>query len=235
MKIFFVFLFVILCVSLVGAAGFSPSSLTYEIEQGKIKCMGISLDSESERITVTDRWAENLTVEWRASLFDKDASYHGLEVSYDKELLKDERGLEVCLSGQRIGEYHGIIVMEEELIGNTIIQMGVWMKVKITSEPVQPSGGGGGGGGGIVYSSKVAGTNESKKTEVSEEKAEEISAEEEIEQEEETEEESVPAITGAAVAEDSLVKNPLIWALIILIIAVVIAIAVFVSKRKGNL
>ncbi len=235
--IFLLFLF-LFSLSLVNATGVSPSKLVYEIEPGEEMCQKISITSDSEKITVTDKWAENKDVEWRGSLFDKSASYHSLEISYDKELLEDEREIEVCISGEKLGEYHGIIIIEEELVGNTIIQMGVWLKVNIMNKPVQPAAeaaeGRERGGGGITYSNKIIPINEDKEEPAKpEEKTQEIpKVKEEII---EGTEEKFPGITGASVAQEQSIQTPTIWALIILITMIVIAIGIFIIKRKRHI
>ncbi len=156
------------------AVGFSPSSLVFNLNPNQEECKTITLDSDSEKITVFDKWAENATVEWKASAFNTRASEHGVSINYSKELSKMEREVEVCLSGSKVGEYHGIIIFQQQQEGNSIIQIGVWLKVTInekeetpSSQPPtssnngnsQSSGGGGsgsenGGGGGAIISSK---------------------------------------------------------------------------------
>ena len=169
---FLFFLFIILLSQFVVAVGFSPSSLVFNLNQNVEECKKIILDSESEKITVYDKWAENATAEWKASAFNKSASEHGISINYDNELSREEREVEVCLSGRKIGEYHGIIIFQQQQEGNSIIQIGVWLKVVISEKteevPSQPpassdkgnsqsSGGGTSGsgtGGGTIISSK---------------------------------------------------------------------------------
>ena len=108
MKLGFLFLFVVVLASaivsmnLVTAVGFSPSSLTFELEQNREECKMITIDSESEKINVSDSWAENQDMEWKVSSFNTEVSQHGITISYDKELSIDEREVEVCLSGKNV-------------------------------------------------------------------------------------------------------------------------------------
>lgn len=138
----------------VSAVGFSPSSLIFELEQGRQECKMITITSDSETISVSDKWAENKDAEWKVSLFETDASAHGISISYDNELSINERQVEVCLSGQNIGEYHGVLLLTEEQQGNSIVQMGIWLKVIITepqqTAPASAGAGSSGGGGGYV-------------------------------------------------------------------------------------
>lgn len=145
--IFFIFVFVIM-INVVGAVGFSPSSLTFNLQRGEQSCQVITLSSDSETITVSDKWAENKDVEWKVSLFNNSASDFGISINYLKEISINEREVEVCLLGSQVGEYHGVMILKEEQEGNSIIQMGIWLKVIISELPASGEGSGGGGSGG---------------------------------------------------------------------------------------
>ena len=147
----------------VTATGFSPSSLTFNLNPNQEDCKTITIDSESETITISDNWAENKDIEWKVSLFNKSAEYHGISINYDNELSLDERQAEVCLSGNQIGEYHGVLLLREEQQGNSIIQMGVWLKVIIaeTQQNNNVGGGGGSSGSGSTSTSTINTTTDS--------------------------------------------------------------------------
>jgi hypothetical protein len=155
---FFIFIILILVsMSFVHAVGFSPASLTYSLDVGEEQCQTVRLTSDSETITVEDKWKENTEIEWDIKLFTASVEDLGLLINYDSELTVDEREVEVCLSGSRIGEYQGVLLLTEEAVGNSIIQMGVWLRVNIGQQQksnLPPSSGGGssggGGGGGSV-------------------------------------------------------------------------------------
>jgi len=131
MKILFFLLFLIILIPSVLGVGFSPSSLTFNLKPNEEDCGKITLNSDSEKITVLDKWAENENTEWKVSLFNTSASDHGLSVNYPEELLIDEREVNVCLSGSNLGEYHGVIIFKQEQEGNSIVQLAVWLKVII--------------------------------------------------------------------------------------------------------
>lgn len=143
----FIFLFFLILIfanlfempNFVGATGFSPSSLIFNLKPGEKQCKMISITSESETITADDKWAENKNVEWKVSEFNTDASSLGISINYPKELSLDEREVNVCLSGNKLGEYHGVLLLKEEQQGNSIIQMGVWLKVNIGKTSQQTS------------------------------------------------------------------------------------------------
>ena len=136
MKSYFLFFFILILfsTSLIQAVGFSPTSLTFELEQNQEECKMITITSDSETITILDSWAENKDIEWKVGLFDTDASLHGISLDYPSEILLDERNVEVCLSGSNLGEYHGVLILKEEQQGNSIIQFGVWLKVLINEQ-----------------------------------------------------------------------------------------------------
>ena len=131
--IFFIFLLIISS-NLVIAGGFSPSSLIFNLSPGEEECQKVSISSDSNNISVSDSWAENKDIKWGISSFDKEASYHELDLEYEKQLSISKREVEVCLSGQKIGEYHGVLLLKEEQKGNSIIQFGVWLKAVISEE-----------------------------------------------------------------------------------------------------
>lgn len=204
----------IILVTGVLAIGFSPGNLVFNLEPNQEGCQIITLSSDSETIAVSDKWAENKDVEWKVSLFDKDASYHSISIDYDNELLIDEREIEVCLSGSKIGEYHGVLLLKEEQQGNSVIQMGIWLKVIISEEPPQPasntgssgagsSGSGGGGGGGGVSSN--TNNNQNQKTTTAQETEEQ---------------QGNVGITGAAINENSNTRNNKIIGVTLVVIGV---------------
>ncbi|MCX6750830.1 MAG: hypothetical protein NTZ83_05210 [Candidatus Pacearchaeota archaeon] len=151
------------------ATGFSPTSFTFNLVPNEEECGTIIVDSTSPTISVSDMWAENKDIEWKVSLFDTSASSHGISIDYDKELSINEREVEVCVSGSKLGEYHGVILLKEEQEGNSVIQMGIWIKL-IIAEKTQKTqtqentnqnagGGGGGDGGGSTTNSTTNSTN----------------------------------------------------------------------------
>ncbi|MDD5193630.1 MAG: hypothetical protein PHF67_03520 [Candidatus Nanoarchaeia archaeon] len=99
----------------------------------------ITIDSDSEKITLTDRWAENKDVKWDVNLFqnESDSSIH---LTYPKTLGKTEREANVCMKIDKKGEYHGVLLLKEEQKGNSVIQVGIWIKA-IVSDKVEKKAG----------------------------------------------------------------------------------------------
>ncbi len=241
MKLGFLFLIFIFAITILGsmafvkAVGFSPSSLTFDIEKNQEECKMITIDSESEKITVSDSWAENESVEWKVSSFNTSSSEHEITINYDNELSIDEREVEVCLSGKKLGEYHGVLVFQEEQQGNSVIQFGVWLKVLINEKPAAASssgGGGSGGGGGIIASKNTTNTtNNSIKFENTANAQSETEAGAESAGTEEETEDSFSRITGRAIWGNINARN-LIAPAAVIILAIV---ALIIYKRKNNL
>lgn len=197
----------------------------------------ITLSSESEMIVVSDKWAENESVEWKVSLFDKDADLHDISIDYLNELSIDEREVEICLSGSEVGEYHGVILLREQQKGNSIVQMGVWLKVTIVESeeevveesienPVSNGGSSGGGGGSSTTNLNLVvedGIQEEGSINL-------INSENDVkETEEELEVESNAGITGAVVGGGN--SN---WGIIGIVMAIVLIAVVIVYNKRSK-
>jgi len=241
MKLYFLFLiFVIGSMNIVMAVGFSPSSLTFKLEPNQEGCKMITIDSESEIMTVSNSWAENKNVEWKVSLFGTEADSHGISIDYPSELSLDERNVEVCLSGSDIGEYHGVLLIKEEQQGNSIIQMGVWLKVVISekqenqqeasSSSSSSSSSGGGGGSPVIKNSTNNTTKEiaGLSTGINEENQENYTSDEE------TKESYISRITGGVIGTNKTAGDFIIRGLI-LIVLVAAALMVYrnYNRRKN--
>jgi len=123
----------VLSLTIISATSFSPSSLTFNLEKNEEKCETVYIESSSE-ITISDKWAENKDIEWDFSLFETSASEHGIIMDYE---FLDENNIEICLSGINSGEYHGVLLLREEQEGNSIIQIGIWLKLIINEQENQ--------------------------------------------------------------------------------------------------
>ena len=134
----FIFLFLIINLNSVIAISFSPGDLIYEINAGEKECKIIIINSASPTITISNRWAENKSQQRIAGLYNKTSNYHGLSLDYPKEIKSKDKQFEVCISGKYSGEFYGIIIIQEEQVGNTIMQGGVWLKVIIKGDNYKP-------------------------------------------------------------------------------------------------
>lgn len=135
MKYCFTFLFFVifmLSLNLISSFSFSPTDLSFNLKPNEEECQKITIESESEIVALSDKWAESKDQSWSVGGFKTEASLYDIFIYYPLELSKTEREFEVCLSGETLGEYHGVLVLKEEQVGNSIIQMGVWLKVIIS-------------------------------------------------------------------------------------------------------
>lgn len=127
-----------LTIGKITAVSFSPGSLIYNINPGEKQCQMITLTSDSEKITLTNKWAENKNIEWKTSLFDKDSSYHRITIEYPQTLSKEQRQVDVCVTPKYSGEYHGILLLTEKQKGNSIIEIGIWLKLNVSGNIQEP-------------------------------------------------------------------------------------------------
>ncbi len=139
MKYFFIFLFSIFFITGVLATGFSPSSLTFNLAKGEEQCQSIHLDSDSSKISVIDVWAESSDSEWKISEFKTSSSEHNIIINYPKELSAIQRDVSICVTGKKVGEYHGAIIFKQQQEGNSVIQLAVWLKVIVDGESASKS------------------------------------------------------------------------------------------------
>ena len=208
------------------------------LEPNEELCQMISLNSESSLIIVSDAWTKNESDEWKITLFNTTAEEHGLAISYPKTLSINERQVNVCISGTKEGEFHGVIIMSQKQQGNSIIQMGVWLKVIIKEKPIEqatsqttsqttttPSS-----SGGSSSPPKTIPQNQTQKNKTSTENSiRQLSAEKTQPQEEKV---SNIGITGKAVTESN---NKLRYSTaIIILIIIALAIAVVYIKKRQN-
>ena len=227
------------------ATGFSPSSLVFELEQDEEGCGVIRVNSESSKISVSDLWAENEGIEWKVSNFNSSANEHGIVIDYDDELLIDEREVEVCVSGNEVGEFHGVILLQEEQEGSSIVQMGIWLKLNVvefkeeeTTEPSDNSNSGGsssgggssGGGGGSADLNVVENTTTNEKDDIVNEDVVGISKLSDEKNVEDKIEGKKTLITGGVVGGVSGNK----WIIILSVLVLVIGGVFIYYKKKGD-
>ena len=206
---------ILLVLPLVLGVGFSPSSLIYNLEKGQQDCQIVSIISDSDTISIEDKWAENKDIEWKVELFETSASEHGISINYPSSTIENE--IEVCLSGNNVGEYHGVLLLREEQEGNTIIRAGIWLKAIIneeeqeeTTSPSSSTGSSGGGGSVII--------KEENKT-IEEEEKETIKLEED----------NQPKIQGSVIG-DGVKKGGIIIGIVL--VAILVIQAILYVRRK---
>ncbi|MFH0712094.1 MAG: hypothetical protein V1889_03215 [archaeon] len=155
-SLFFILFFIF--VGLACAGSVSPGIVNYDVSQGGEVCHSIHVDLGS--VDVFDLWAKNTSVDWNIVLFNVNSSEYGLIVDYPK-VLNSEGDIEICISGEELGEYRGAIVFRQGKQGSSIIQYAVWLNVSISEKveekvapivesPLGSSSSGSGSGGGAL-------------------------------------------------------------------------------------
>lgn len=124
----------IFLINLVSAVSFSPSSLIYNLNKSQEQCKYITLGLDSPITSITNSWAENKDIDWSIKFFNTTSESHGINIYYTQEnIVNGIAGkVSVCLSGTNLGEYHGIMIIKQGQVGNSIVQLGIWLKVNIT-------------------------------------------------------------------------------------------------------
>lgn len=144
-KPLFIFFFSIFLLSTVSAEGFSPNSLTFNLNVDEEGCQHVTLTTESESLEVRDVWAASSGEDWNIANFDTESGEHELTISHALTEIENGKDAEVCISGSQEGEYHGAAIFRQEQQGNTIIELAVWLKV-IIREAQQPENANGNSG-----------------------------------------------------------------------------------------
>jgi len=231
-------IFSVSTLSIVSASGFSPSSLIFNLTLNEKSCQTITINSNSDTISVSDKWAVDKDIEWKVSLFNSSADSHSITISYPSEISLPENKVEVCLSGSKVGEYHGVMLLREEQQGNSVVQMGVWLKVTITEKQSSPpaadnsgtGGSSGGGGGSGIAPAKNATTSTPTATNIETLSETGTANEETGTSEEQQEQMQTSGITGAVIGT---LKKPA-STIIIIFIALAIAGAFIYNKNKNR-
>lgn len=222
MKFFIFLLFLVFLMGNILAFEFSPTQIDMNLEKNQQDCKTITLTSDSDTIQIYDKWAENKDLDWNVNLFRTEASSQGLSLTYPSELLLKQREFQVCISGSKEGEYHGVLLLKEEQKGNSIMQMAIWLKIRIgnvanqqTTQQNTPS--------------TNAGTENSGKVALQVQKQE--TAKTTTETIKETDKTTTSGITGAAVGTNNSGAGKSILIIIIILVALGGFIALFNYKR----
>jgi len=152
----------------------------FSLDRGEEACADITFISDSSQVVVSDRWASDSTVAWNVKLFNQTAKSKGISLKYTPVLGGDT--LTVCISGENSGEFHGVILLSEEAVGNSAAEYGVWIKLIVEGD-----------GGNEVKTTEIA------TTDLEKENLEESSNVEENEVAVNAEEKNQKSITGSAI------------------------------------
>ena len=130
-RVIFIFYFIFLF-GLVGGMELtaSPEEIVFEAEVGEVICENLSIEAEGfSNILVEDRWAEVGFMDRKLSKHKLESEELGLNVVYVEELSVGETGvLEICLDGEKFGNFHGVLLLRGERVSAGV---GVWLVVNL--------------------------------------------------------------------------------------------------------
>jgi hypothetical protein len=257
--LFFIFIFLIFSAGLVSGASLSgsPGSLEYELGVGQEKCLIFLVSSQdySGSLHSVMKWAEKDAEVSSQEDFVLDNSEIDLNVNYAPENIKglnEEEEIQVCISGDEIGEWKGSLEYRTESSGNIGVGVGTWLKVRITEkseeekdsqEQTPPSttnqnnqNSAGGSGGGIIDNADNSSINETinadnSTTNLTQEALKENSGAPLGELEDEGNEKRSSGITGSIIGNNYIQNN---WKKYLAGIFILAIIGFFVYKKKRD-
>ncbi len=238
--LFFIFFIILVSVSFVSASlNLNKGTLKFEIEKGERVCQKIKISSEDYKgkISIRDIWPEEGEEDSNFNKYTLNSDDYNINVEYPNEILdfSKEEEIEVCLLGEKIGNFKGALIFTPEAGEDTIkvvVEIGTWLMVNVvekqqeqvveTNNPPNPPSGGGGGNNNINVNVEVA-------DEEDDNSKEEEELDLEVNNDEIEENEAKSKITGAVIGGNGKAG-------IIIGVLGLIAIAGFAiyNRRKNN-
>jgi hypothetical protein len=136
MKNFFIFLFIFL-LPIVNSAtlSMSPQQIDFQGNTGEKICNQINLKTPDEATLIGEtNWAEKGYLERKLknhNLLEEDLD---LIIEYPKIIkIINNKSIEVCITGKKPGNYHGIILYRIE---DKPIRVGIWMNVSLEKKGI---------------------------------------------------------------------------------------------------
>lgn len=131
-KINFCFLFFVFLIGIGSSLdlSISPEEIVFEGKVGEEICYEVDvMVSSSIDILVEDRWAEEGVNDRKLSKHKMVNEELGLEIFYNNKFnVDDEEVLEVCLSGENAGNYHGVLLFKGDGVSAGV---GLWLVVNL--------------------------------------------------------------------------------------------------------
>jgi len=230
--IFFIFGILISANFVCAALSLDNGKLEFNIEPGERMCKIVKVSSEDYigKIVLRDIWPEIGEEESGFSKYTLTADDYNINIEYLDEILDFDREseIEVCLSGESVGDFKGALIFTPEGEGGqikTVIEVGTWLLVTVSEKEIDnpPVN-----NGGSTGSSSVGGSVKTVENKTIEESVEVV--EEEVEEEVVAEvevEEKKSWLTGAVIGGG--MGN---WKFIGgFLVVIIIACAIVYSKR----
>lgn len=110
--------------------GLSPAHFEIETNVGETACKNISLNSDRAIvILVNNKWAK--TESRNLKDYNLSSENFGIEVTEEKIFLDKKKETEVCFSGEKAGNFYGVILFESE---NGYAGVGSWVELNVVAE-----------------------------------------------------------------------------------------------------
>lgn len=108
----------------------SPEEIVFNGMAGEVICENLSIEVDGFNIVlVEDRWAEVGFMERKLTKHRIESKELGLEIDYvDRFVVGGNDVFEVCLEGEKAGDFHGVLLFRGEGVSAGV---GVWMVVSL--------------------------------------------------------------------------------------------------------
>lgn len=136
MKKIFLFAVLIFFCGQVSPLEFSPTSLEFNLEKNQQDCKNIFVKLDGQT-SITNFWTEDENAEWRISQFQTSSQELEITVEHSPQISQSVKEVEVCISGERSGNYRGALIFRQQESGNSIVQFVVWINLTVTGENEQ--------------------------------------------------------------------------------------------------
>ena len=142
----------------------SPGKLYFDVNLNEKNCQNIVLSSEDYlgEVNIRDVWAKNIDEGYNINNYSVKSEDLGIKLDYNKliENFDGSEEVEVCLSGNKIGESKGAIIFTPKSETNIVVEVGTWLMVNVTeSQQTQPTNLANIGSDGGGFSIKTVGEN----------------------------------------------------------------------------
>jgi len=228
------------------ALSLDKGKLEYDIEKGEEICKMVKVSSEdySGKIIIRDIWPEEGEEDSGFSKYTLTAEDYGISIDYPSEILdfSGESEIEVCLSGEEVGNFRGALIFtpeagEEQI--NVVVEIGTWLMVNITEAEIEEevvvpivessgSSSGGGSGGGSPLNLNLVVENETQE-DIFNIKSDSDIEDNKEEYHKDIDAKSGPGITGAVVGGGN--NN---WRIIGIVMAIIVVAGIIIYNKRSK-
>jgi len=120
------------------ALSVSPTQINFDLMKGERKCdiVGISND-KIMNLKGSDKWTNDIDSKGKLSEYTMPASALDIEIDYQKQITNTQsKDIEVCITGNRVGEYFGALIYQSDSSGGVSAGVGIWLMINVL-EPIK--------------------------------------------------------------------------------------------------